>query len=404
MTEELVKYEAAERGIKVFQPVMSIEEMKDRYQMMARITSEIMREDQDYGAIPGTGSKPSLLKPGAEKLATFFGLRKEFTVTAEEDWTGAEHGEPHFYYLVRCSLYRDDVLVAAADGSCNSWESRYRWRKAARICPQCKSDAIIKGKDEYGGGWLCFKKKGGCGAKFKDGDKSIEGQQTGRVLNADIFDQVNTILKMAEKRALVAAVLLAVGASEFFTQDMEDIIDAEWTEHILTLTDAKPEYTPQQEPQPRQETVTQTTVAQNGHLKKQDADRPWDAQALRAKILGKVRQLKDDQDVPPEQWHTPPEPGHAGVLTGKLNGILGGDNRRHTCLEFVFGDASSKQLEKPEIEAMLRYIAKGSPETVTDELNRLVNAVVTADAVGTLPGMSAAVVDGLVRQDPDDIG
>ena len=176
MTEELVKYETGQ-GVKIFQPVMSIKDMTDRYQMMARITSEIMREGQDYGAIPGTGGKPSLLKPGAEKLTTFFGLRKEFNILMQtEDWTGTEHGgEPFFYYLIRCSLYRDEVLIAAADGSCNSWESKYRWRKAERVCPTCGADAIIKGRDEYGGGWVCFKKKGGCGAKFKDGDQSIEG-------------------------------------------------------------------------------------------------------------------------------------------------------------------------------------------------------------------------------------
>lgn len=38
-----------------------------------------------------------------------------------------------------------------------------------RLCPQCQKPAIIKGRAEYGGGWLCFKKKGGCGAKFPDG-------------------------------------------------------------------------------------------------------------------------------------------------------------------------------------------------------------------------------------------
>jgi hypothetical protein len=33
---------------------------------------------------------------------------------------------------------------------------------------------------------------------------------------------VNTIQKMAQKRALIAATLLAVNASEFFTQDLEE--------------------------------------------------------------------------------------------------------------------------------------------------------------------------------------
>jgi hypothetical protein len=35
-------------------------------------------------------------------------------------------------------------------------------------CPTCGVNAIIKGKEEYGGGWLCFKKKGGCGDKFTE--------------------------------------------------------------------------------------------------------------------------------------------------------------------------------------------------------------------------------------------
>ena len=34
------------------------------------------------------------------------------------------------------------------------------------LCPLCGKDAIIQGKPEYGGGWLCYKQKGGCGAKF----------------------------------------------------------------------------------------------------------------------------------------------------------------------------------------------------------------------------------------------
>jgi len=38
-----------------------------------------------------------------------------------------------------------------------------------QTCPECGQAAIIKGKAEYGGGYLCWKKKGGCGAKFPDG-------------------------------------------------------------------------------------------------------------------------------------------------------------------------------------------------------------------------------------------
>ena len=207
-----------------FMPAMSIELAVERYNAVTEFVGRVLRRDVDYGVIPGT-DKFTLLKPGAEKLTTFFGLSTRFQLIERiEDWTGDEHGgEPFFYYLYRCQLARGDLLVAEADGSCNSREQKYRWREAQRTCPECGQAAIIKGREEYGGGWVCFRKRGGCGAKFLTGDASIESQQTGRIANPDIADQVNTIQKMGQKRALVAATLLAVNASEFFTQDVEDV-------------------------------------------------------------------------------------------------------------------------------------------------------------------------------------
>ena len=207
-----------------FMPAMSIESAVERYNAVTEFVSRVLRKDVDYGVIPGT-EKRTLLKPGTEKLTTFFGLSTRFELLERiEDWTGDRHGgEPFFYYLYRCRLFRGDVLIAEGDASCNSREAKYRWREAQRACPACGVAAIIKGREEYGGGWLCFKKKGGCGAKYPDGDQTIESQQTGRVFNPDIADQVNTIQKMAQNRSLVGSVLLAVNASEFFTQDLEDM-------------------------------------------------------------------------------------------------------------------------------------------------------------------------------------
>lgn len=204
-------------------PVMDIEAALTRRQRMVEFVQRVMVEGTDYGKIPGS-NKDCLFKPGAEKLATLFGLYPEFDVVRSvEDWTGAEHdGEPLFYYLYRCRLIRNGCQVAAADGSCNSWESKYRYRKAARVCPKCGAETIIRGRAEYGGGWLCFRKSGGCGAKFPDGVTEIEGQDVGRKLNDEIADLLNTLQKMSQKRAMVAAVLLAVNASEFFTQDIEE--------------------------------------------------------------------------------------------------------------------------------------------------------------------------------------
>ena len=176
----------------------------------------------DYGVIPGT-QKPTLLKPGAEKIIRLLGLSDEYDIQERtEDW---EKG--FFRYIIRCKLVHlgSGVLISSGLGECNTMEGRYRWRNAGRVCPQCGKEAIIKGKKEYGGGWLCFRNKGGCGAKWGDGAEEIEGQEAGKVENEDIYSLVNTVLKMAKKRAMVDAALSAGSLSDTFTQDMEDLAD-----------------------------------------------------------------------------------------------------------------------------------------------------------------------------------
>ncbi len=209
---------------KRFLPVMSIGVAIQRRNTIVEAVTKLMKDGQDFGTIPGT-NKPTLLNPGADKLNNLFGLVPEFFITdKEEDWTGERHGgEAFFSYTVICRLRRGDFQMGEGLGSCNSWESKYRFRKSERECPACRQATIIKGKPEYGGGWVCFVKKGGCGAKFRAGDAAIEAQLVGKVNNPEIFDQVNTILKMANKRAKIAATLNATSAHEFFTQDMEDM-------------------------------------------------------------------------------------------------------------------------------------------------------------------------------------
>lgn len=203
-------------------PVMNVEGALSTYEAFRQFVQGILKPGVDFGVIPGT-NKPSLLKPGAEKLIRFFGLAARFEITKEtEDWDVAE---PLFYYRYRCALHRisDGALVGEGEGSCNSREKKYRYRNADRICPNCGQPYIIKGKEEFGGGWLCYAKKGGCGNKWPDGAQVIEGQQVGQVVNPDIADLVNTIQKMSQKRALIAAVLVACNASDYFTQDLEDL-------------------------------------------------------------------------------------------------------------------------------------------------------------------------------------
>lgn len=207
-----------------YQPVMSPADAVKRSFAIKELKDLVLKEGEDYGIIPGT-DKPTLLKPGAEKINAFFGYVPDYSLMAGsmEDWKGEKYGEPLFYYHVKCTLLKDGAPVGQGTGSCNSWESKYRYRQAKRTCPSCGGAFIIAGKAEYGGGWLCFVKKGGCGAKFASGDQRIEGQQVGQVANPDFADTINTVQKMADKRAYIAATLSATGASQWFTQDMEDM-------------------------------------------------------------------------------------------------------------------------------------------------------------------------------------
>ncbi len=205
-------------------PATVVEQVK----LIQHIMKDVMRKDEHYGAIPGVrvkeGEKPKmvLLKAGAEKLCFTFQLVPSFTINR------TDHANGHREYEIICRLTtRSGVLVAEGMGTCSTLEPKYRYRSAGRKCPTCGAESIIKGREEYGGGWLCFAKKGGCGAKFQAGDKSIEGQEAGKVENPDPAEQYNTVLKMGKKRAHVDATITACAASDIFTQDIEELPEYE---------------------------------------------------------------------------------------------------------------------------------------------------------------------------------
>jgi hypothetical protein len=209
----------------VLTPVMNIDLAKRRLAEFQEFVKGYLVPDEDYGTIPGT-AKPTLYKSGADKLCEIYGLADEYEFVTQVEKFEAD--PPLFDYTLKCILTsrRDSRLVGTGVGSCNSYEGKYKWRDAQRVCPNCKKPCIIKGKEEYGGGWLCFAKKGGCGAKFEAGDPLIEEQKVGRIPNDDIATIKNTILKMAKKRAKIDATLGATRSSGIFTQDMEDITGA----------------------------------------------------------------------------------------------------------------------------------------------------------------------------------
>jgi ssDNA-binding Zn-finger/Zn-ribbon topoisomerase 1 len=225
-----------------------LENTRQQLVLLENFVSDVLRKDQDYGIIPGTGSKPTLLKPGAANIIAAFNCHSEptcenRTVMPDSDFVAYE-------YHVDVVHNGSGRVMARGFGECNSYETKYRYRELQKTCPHCGQSAIIKGREEYGGGWLCWKKKDGCGAKFEDSDAAIIDQPSGRVQNEDVMDQANTFMKMAIKRAEVDAALRLPGVARFFTQDLEDMqqkpSQAQEKDNEEPVTDAPPR--PQKEP------------------------------------------------------------------------------------------------------------------------------------------------------------
>lgn len=239
--DQIVEEQARERAktAELYKPVMSADEFGERDKMVTFVVEKIMKEGVHYGWVPGTKPteeqlkklkqgeyfpKPMLFKAGAQLINSYFGYVPDYEVLIQdEDWLGEQHkGEMFFYYLYKCRLYKGASKVGEGIGSSNAWETKYRYRNEERVCTSCGVAAIIKGKAEYGGGWLCWNKKGGCGAKYTEGDPAIEGQKTGKVANPDMGEVVNVLQKQGTKRAYVEATLTALGLSGRFGQDMAD--------------------------------------------------------------------------------------------------------------------------------------------------------------------------------------
>jgi ssDNA-binding Zn-finger/Zn-ribbon topoisomerase 1 len=215
-----------------------------------QIKQELMEANVHFGVIPGT-QKPTLLKPGAEVLCSIYGLRPDFIPTIHY---GDNQTAPAIRALMRCELHLGDItgpVVAVGYGSANSWEKKHRYRRGERACPTCGVvGQIIKGKEEFGGGWLCWQRKGGCGAKFPDGAAEIESQQASDVENADPYELENTLVKMSKKRALLDAALTGTASSDLFTQDMEEAGPSE-RDHSAPAKPTVPTKPAQAQPAPK---------------------------------------------------------------------------------------------------------------------------------------------------------
>lgn len=204
---------------------LSVEEVVARVNKVHEVMRRAMVDGHHYGVIPGT-PKPTLLKPGAELLCMMFRLDPQYSVETQRGPEG------HLTITSTCTLWHVPTgqRVGSGMGSCSTREAKYAYRQAKRACPKCGAEQINKSKFPLRGaprdsapGWYCFAKAGGCGQEFAHDDPAIMGQVTGRVANEDLADQENTVLKMSNKRSLIAGVLNVTAASDILTQDLEDM-------------------------------------------------------------------------------------------------------------------------------------------------------------------------------------
>jgi len=233
-------------------PVMSVAQAVQRYNQTIALVSKLLKEGVDYGVIPGTQAK-TLLKPGAEKLTTFFGLRPVFKLVDRiEDWD-----KGLFAYTYACELWHGDNMVVSSEASANSFEKRYHWRwvSEAELPPQysdpASRDGLVSVEDTISEFQFAVKQRETGGKYGKpeeywdrfqeaiDNKTAVVGQRktrkgdmlptweirgiTYRIPNEEAPSLINTLQKMAQKRALVGSTLIAVNASEMFTQDLEDL-------------------------------------------------------------------------------------------------------------------------------------------------------------------------------------
>jgi hypothetical protein len=130
-----------------------------------------MQKGVDYGVVEGYG-KPSLFKPGAEMLAIAFDLAvQQTTEIRQEQYLGLDV----VVAISHATSYEQGIHLADGIGVCHTGEKKYATKYGKPITPE---------------------------------------EQLGNL---------NTIAKMAEKRAYVDVILRDTGASRIFTQDMEDL-------------------------------------------------------------------------------------------------------------------------------------------------------------------------------------
>lgn len=216
-----------------------------QFQMVVQNT---LKANHDYGIIPGT-DKPTLLKPGAEKIQMLFGVTSEYEVTERIQ----DYDKGFFAFTVRCTIFKNGIKITEGVGHCNTREKKY--------------------------------------------------------VNQDPYTLANTCLKMAKKRAQIDATLTIASLSDVFTQDMEDLQGYLQTEQIETMTPEEAGATKLTFGKFKGKTLKEIYLSDKSYLQwlvKQDRTKPVIKKAINIMFEAVDHQKQDRAQQPREQQKPAP--------------------------------------------------------------------------------------------------
>lgn len=177
--------------------IMTVAAMTDRINAIQQVTRNKMIENVHYGVIPGT-QKPTLYKAGSEMLLTMFNIGPTIRVEDLSTPAGIK------YRVIVTGVHTPTGNpIGEGVGECSSNEEKYRWRNA--ICDE-EFDATPEESRRV---------------KWSRG--SNRSVYTTKQIRTNPDDLGNTILKMAKKRAQIDMTLTALGVSDLFNQDLEEL-------------------------------------------------------------------------------------------------------------------------------------------------------------------------------------
>lgn len=225
--------------------------------LIQEVMKAVMKDGEHYGKIPGCGDKPSLLKPGAEKLMFTFRLVADPEVEVFELYHPTVHGHREYRVKVRISSM-NGTYMGGGIGSCSTMENKYRFRGGEKINterPVPKEYWNLKSAGKIAEAQALIGGPGFGTGKFDGAWMICEiGEKQEHDNPADFY---NTCEKMGKKRALVDATLTVTAASDIFTQDIEELV-----ENGVMTPKAETKKAPVQPPQKKAESKKAATEAE----------------------------------------------------------------------------------------------------------------------------------------------